>query len=376
VDRRQALGERRTARSDRRRANVAAERALEVMESMGDAFVTLDSDWRITYLNPQTNAILRRDRDTLLGKSLWEAFPEAVGSGFEEAFRRAVRDQTPVCFEETYGPLGRTFDVRAYPMPEGLAVYFGDVTNDRRREAQQQQAHRLEALGELTAGVAHDFHNLLAAVGGFAQLGQAQSAPGEPVRAYFDQIKLASERAGALTLQLLAFGRPELVDSEPVDLNELVTDLSPLLSQLTPSGIELRLALAPQPVVVCANRSQLEQVLVNLVVNSRDAVTPPGTITITTTATQPAAVLDDVPLPSGWLQVSDTGSGIPAEVVPRIFDPYFSTKTPETGTGLGLATTYGIVSRSRGSIFVDSAVDVGTTMSIALPRPVHPPPIA
>jgi signal transduction histidine kinase len=372
-DREEAARERADAFRDRTEFGLAAERALETLESMSDAFQTLDSEWRFTYLNLQCEAILDRRREDLLGKKVWDEFPEAVGTRFYDEYHRAVREQTPVRFEEFYEPLGRTLQIRAYPITTGLAVYFIDVTEERLRDARLRQTERLEMLGRLTAGVAHDFNNLLAAIGGFAKLGQADSVD-EKITNYFDQIDFASQKAAALTRQLLAFGGQQDLAPEVIDLNDVVKGISSLMRQLMPDGVELRLAFSPQPVAVVVDRSQLEQVVLNLVVNSRDAIDTTGSITVSTTPDAPAGVVHDVRVSAGWLQVTDTGSGIPEDVLPHIFDPFFTTKPPETGTGLGLATIYGIVTQSGGCIIVDSTVGVGTTFTIALPAGQSPRP--
>jgi PAS domain S-box-containing protein len=373
-DRVEAADDREEALRNRTEFAAAAQRAVETLESMSDAFFTLDSEWRFTYLNPQTEAILERRREDLLGKNMWEEFPESVGSPFYDEYQRALRDQVPVRFEEDYEPLGRTLEVRAYPVTGGLAVYFRDVTSERLLDARLRQTQRLEALGRVTAGVAHDFNNLLTAVRGFAHLGQAASVD-EETTSYFAEIDSAGQKAGELTRQLLAFGRQQDLSPTVIDLNDVVDGLSSLLRHVTPAGIELRFALSTQPVPVFVDPSQLEQVLLNLVVNSRDAIDRTGSITVSTTTDSPAGVVHDIRVPSGWLQVTDTGSGIPADVRTHIFDPFFTTKPPETGTGLGLATIYGIVSQSGGSIFVDSTLGVGTTMTLALPaeHPSGPP---
>jgi signal transduction histidine kinase len=172
---------------------------------------------------------------------------------------------------------------------------------------------------------------------------------------------------------LLVFAREQDLSPTVIDLNDVIGGLVPLLSQLIPVGIELRLALAPAPVAVFVDRSQLEQVLVNLVVNSRDAIDMTGSITVSTTTEPPAGVEHDVRVASAWLQVTDTGGGIPEDVMPLIFDPFFSTKPRETGAGLGLATIHGIVSQSGGSIIVDSTLGAGTTVTVALPsHPMEP----
>ena len=373
-DREEAAGDREEALRGRTESAAAAQRAVETLESMSDAFFTLDSEWRFTYLNPQTEAILGRRREDLLGKNMWQEFPEGVGSRFDDEYHRALREQVAVRFEERYEPLGRTLEIRAHPVAGGLAVYFTDVTDERLRDERLRQAQRLEAIGRVTAGVAHDFNNLLVAVGGFANLGQAASVD-EKTRSYFDAIDSASQKAVALTRQLLVIAREQDLSPAVIDLNNVVEGLSSVLRQLTPAGIDLHLALSPQPVPVFVDRSQLEQVLLNLVVNSRDAVGTTGSITVSTTTDEPAGVVHEVRVASGWLQVADTGAGIPADVMPFIFDPFFSTKPPETGTGLGLATIYGVVSQSGGSIFVDSTLGVGTTMTLAFPakHPSSPP---
>jgi PAS domain S-box-containing protein len=372
-DRGESARERAEALRDRTDSADAAARALETLESMSDAFFTLDSEWRFTYLNPQCEVILQRRREDLIGRNVWDEFPEAVGSRFDIEYRRAVGEQVAVYFEEPYEPLGRTLEVRGYPVPDGLAVYFTDVTDQRLRDARLRQTERLEMLGQLTTGVVHDFNNLLAVVGGFAQLGQG-AAIDKRTTGYFEQIDAASQTAVALTRKLLAFVREQEVSPAIIDLNEVVEGLASLLRQLMPPRIELRLALSPQPVPVFVDRSQVEQILLNLIVNGRDAIDAHGSITVTTMKDAPAGVTHDVVERSGWLQVTDTGAGIPEDVRPHIFDPFFSTKPPEKGTGLGLATVYGIISECGGSILVDSTIGVGTTMTLALPagRPSRP----
>lgn len=333
---------------------------------MSDAFFTLDSDWRFTYLNPQAEIILGRRREDLLGQDMWHEVPQVLGSGVEDEYRRAVDDQVPVRFEQAYEPLGSIFEVRVYPVLAGLAVYLSDITEHRVRDVRLRQTERLETLGQLTAGIVHDFRNIVGAVGGFAKLGLSHG--GDPVATqYFKSIASASKRAEALTEQLLAFSRQQEMRPSSFDLNETIQGLSSLLRQLVEGDIHLVLDLSPQPVTVFVDRSQLEQVVVNLVVNSRDAMDGTGTITLSTTTHDPTGGASEMKGNFGWLRVIDTGSGIPADVLPHIFDPFFSTKAPDKGTGLGLATIYGIVSQSGGSVFVDSTIDEGTTMTVALP---------
>lgn len=372
-DRAEAAGDRAGAAQDRANAlldttesALAARRAIENLESMSDAFFTLDSEWRFTYLNPQATVLVDRDRLELVGKRIWDEFPVTVGSRFESEYRRAVRDQVPVRFEDTYEPLGITFEVRAYPVVTGLAVYFRDISEERLRDARLHQTERLEMLGQMTAGIVHDFTNLLAATGGFAAMGEAD-APDEEIAQYFREITGANRKALALTRRLLAFTRQEEMSPGLMDANEVIHGLSSLLYQLMPPGIQLHLSLASGEVKVFVDRSKLEQMVLNLVVNSRDAIEGSGSVTITTSVENPAGIKHGLGGSFAWIQVVDTGMGIPEEIRSHIFDPFFTTKGPGGGTGLGLATLRGIVSQSGGAVYVDSQEGEGTTMTIALP---------
>ena len=365
-DREEAARERAEGAKDRTESASASQRAIETLESMSDAFVTLDFGWRFTYLNSQAESILGRGREELIEKDFWQEFPHPPSSGVEDKLRRAMRERKPVRFEQAYEALGGVFEFRVYPVVAGLALYFTDVSADRARDERLRQTERLETLGQLTAGIVHDFRNLLAAVGGFAKLG-LKHTDDERTSRYFESIASASDRAEALTGQLLAFARQQDLSPTLIDLNEVIERLSSLLRQLMPEDIHLHIALAPEPVIVFVDRSQLEQVVVNLVVNSRDAIEGSGKVTVSTSTEDPTTLAHEVDGPSGWLQVTDTGSGIPDHVRKRMFDPFFSTKAVGTGTGLGLATIYGIITQSGGSIFVDSTVDVGTTMTVVLP---------
>jgi signal transduction histidine kinase len=228
------------------------------------------------------------------------------------------------------------------------------------------QTQRYEAMGRVTAAVAHDFNNLLTIIGGYADLGQV-GCDDTAANECFVEIASAGRKASELIRQLLAFAGNHELSATVIDLNDAIAGLSPLMRRVVPAGVELRLDLSPVPVPVFVDPSQLEQVLLNLVLNSRDAIVGNGCITVSTTNDEPDGVAHDRDVRSGWVQVSDTGSGIPMDVKPHIFDPFFTTKPSEQGTGLGLATIHGIVTESAGAIFVDSVVGVGTTMTVAFP---------
>jgi two-component system, cell cycle sensor histidine kinase and response regulator CckA len=228
------------------------------------------------------------------------------------------------------------------------------------------QTQRYEAMGRVTAAVAHDFNNLLTIISGYAELGRAECSDASATEC-FGEIASAGRKASELIRQLLEFGGHHELSATAVDLNDAVRSLSPLMRRVIPAGVELRLDLSPRPVPVFVDATQLEQVLLNLVLNGRDAIAERGTITISTMTDAPSGVTRDWCTRSGWIQVADTGSGIPPDVLPHIFDPFFTTKASELGTGLGLATIHGIVTQSAGAIFVDSVPGEGTTMTVAFP---------
>ena len=257
-----------------------------------------------------------------------------------------------------------------------LAVLM-DITGRRQLEEQLRQAQKMEAVGMLAGGVAHDFNNLLTIITGYSQLVLSHLAPDDPHRHSLEQIMKAGERAAGLTKQLLAFSRRQVLQPKVLDLNTLVTGLGAMLQRLIGEDIELRKDLAADLGSVNADPGQMEQVLMNLVVNSRDAMPKGGVLTIETAnveldehyASRHIAVK---PGPHILLAVSDTGSGMDAATQARLFEPFFTTKSAGQGTGLGLSTVFGIIKQSGGSLDVYSEPSHGTTIKVYLPRIDHP----
>jgi len=280
------------------------------------------------------------------------------------------------------------------PAPDGQVVYEGvvvDVTQHRTLEAQFRQAQRLEAVGRLAGGVAHDFNNVLTAITGYSDLLLEDLAPEDPKRPDVEEIKAAALRAAALTRQLLAFSRKQVFQTKVLSLNEVVETLDKMLHRLIGEDIKLEHVLAPALGAVRADPGQLEQVILNLAVNSRDAMPSGGKLTIETANVD----LDEAyarehtgaaPGPHVMLAVSDTGVGMNEETLAHIFEPFFTTKEQGKGTGLGLATVYGIVKQSGGYVWAYSEPGRGTTFKIYLPRveaaldsavpAAAPPPVA
>ncbi|MGZ3405748.1 MAG: ATP-binding protein, partial [Polyangia bacterium] len=254
-----------------------------------------------------------------------------------------------------------------------VVTFAHDITEHKRLEEQLQHAQRMEAVGRLAGGVAHDFNNILTAVRGHSEILLAVLESESPHRRHADQIHRAAMRAAALTSQLLAFSRKQVLQPRTLDLNGLVANLTVMLRRLIGEHVELRTTLAERLGSVRADSGQIEQVLVNLVINARDAMPSGGVLAIATENVEivEAAESQQNAVPVGrWvvLSVRDTGSGIDAATQARIFEPFFTTKEAGKGTGLGLSTAYGIVTQSGGQIVVDSAVGTGTTFRVFLPR--------
>jgi len=238
----------------------------------------------------------------------------------------------------------------------------------QRLEAQLQQAMKMEAVGRLAGGVAHDFNNLLTVITGFAQLALLDD---NPARAGLEQILLAAERASALTRQLLAFSRQQALEPRVFDPNRLIGDMEKMLRRLIGEDIEVITSMSGEPLNVRADPGQIEQVVLNLAVNSRDAMPRGGKLILNTSRRK---LEGDAAVAHGLaeqeycvISVSDNGSGIPASAMPHIFEPFFTTKPEGQGTGLGLSTVYGIVKQSGGSIHAHSELHIGTTMTVFLP---------
>ncbi len=328
--------------------------------------------------------VLRASRDGLILYAnpacapLLEAWAVRVGGSLPVPLRRPVA----AAFE---GSLTRPLEIevrgRAYsfviaPNPKaGYLNLFGlDITDRRQIEAQLRQAQKMEAVGLLAGGVAHDFNNLLFIINGRAELELRRLPPDDPARATLDLIRKTGERAANLTRQLLAFSRRQILQPRVITLNATVADLVKMLNRLIREDITLRTDLDPALGLTRADPGQIEQVLVNLVVNARDAMMNGGVLTIATAnveldetfaKTRPYQVKTG---PYVRLSVGDTGCGMDDRVKEHLFEPFFTTKAQGQGSGLGLATIYGIVKQSEGYIDVRSEVGRGTTVEILLPR--------
>jgi two-component system, cell cycle sensor histidine kinase and response regulator CckA len=258
-----------------------------------------------------------------------------------------------------------------------LEAIAEDITERRVLEDQFRQAQKMEAVGRLAGGIAHDFNNLLMVIGGYTEVLLGQLTIGNPLHAKAEAIQQAADRATTLTRQLLAFSRKQLLELKVVDVNAIVEDMERLLRPLIGEDIELTTSLAPAIGCTRADAGQLEQVIMNLVVNAKDAMPNGGKICIRTAS----VTLDNSYRPENtfikhgpyvMISVSDTGQGMDRETQARIFEPFFTTKEKGKGTGLGLSTVYGIIKQSGGYVFVQSELDRGTVFTIYFPRVDEP----
>ena len=270
--------------------------------------------------------------------------------------------------------------------PDKFVIVNRDITARREaekalRESELRQTHRMEAVGRLSGGIAHDFNNLLGVMIGYTDILDMRLREDDPARKTVEEIRKTGQRAAALTRQLLAFSRRQVLEPKVLDLNAVVTDIEKMLRRLIGENIELKTILAPTLGRLLADQGQMEQVILNLAVNARDAMPKGGKLTIETAN----AVLDDTTIrhmptaqPGDYvmLSVSDTGIGMDPQTRAKIFEPFFTTKEAGKGTGLGLATIYDVVKRSEGHIWVYSELGKGSVFKIYFPRVRASAPLA
>jgi PAS domain S-box-containing protein len=376
-------------RRERRRAEEALRaseaRYRELFENANDLVFTLGLDGRFTSLN--------RAGEISTGYTPEEAMQLRLVDVVAPENRESIR----ACLAATDAGSATTFeavlmgkDGRRIPLEigwraivrNGTVVGFEaiarDMTERHRLEDQLRQAQKMEAVGRLAGGIAHDFNNLLMAVTGYSELLLERLPPDDALRRSAEEIRNAGTRAAALTRQLLTFSRKHVMTPSVLDLNAVVADVERMLRRLIGEDVELTTSLTHGIATVKTDRGQLEQVLVNLVVNARDAMPNGGTLRLSTSRVEVG--LRDMTrfpgVPPGnyvLLEVTDTGCGMNAETLAHLFEPFFTTKEPGKGTGLGLSTAYAIVAQSGGHILVDSVLGRGTTFRVLLPETVERP---
>jgi two-component system, cell cycle sensor histidine kinase and response regulator CckA len=320
-----------------------------IVEASPLAIFASDAEGRITRWNAAAERTFGWSRSEVLNQRM--PFVPQAGEQASAGELSAVRKD------------GRTVDLKLWSaaLPNGCIAIAEDVTEQRRLERELQESQRMETVGRLAGGVAHDFNNLLTVITGYASMVLDEPEDPGAVRAHTEEILRTSERASALTCQLLQFSKPQTAEPKAIAINELILNMDKMLRRVIGEQIELVTALSPDAGNIYADPAQIEQVIMNLVVNARDAVAAGGRITIETAA----RTLDEGRV---VLSVLDSGVGMDEETRARIFEPFFTTKEQGKGTGLGMATVYAIVKQSRGEITVTSAPERGTAIRVYLPR--------
>lgn len=342
--------------------------------------VRVDADLRVAECNDTVLALSGVSRDDAQGRSVTNLFKRDQRAAIQQRLS-AIRDggDNATAHEAqlrgTHGPIVHLY-ARAddgAPVP-GLVLHMVDMTNQKNLEAQFVQSQKMQAIGQLAGGVAHDFNNLLTAMIGFCDLLLLRHKPGDHSFTDIMQIKQNANRAANLVRQLLAFSRQQTLQPRVLSVTDVLAELSNLLRRLIGENIELKMLHGRDLGLVKVDQGQLEQVIINLCVNARDAMAETGgRLTVVTSNLRVSAPVHRATetMPPGdyvVIEVIDTGVGIPPENLQRIFEPFFSTKELGSGTGLGLSTVYGIVRQTGGFIFVDSAPGDGAKFSIYLPK--------
>jgi two-component system cell cycle sensor histidine kinase/response regulator CckA len=379
--------------AERKEAEEALRKSEQKFQELFDqapvGYMELDSQGRISHVNRTELDLLGYYAEEMLGQPIWNFIVEEemarqsvtaklagaipLARGFERTFRRKDGKTLPFLIEET-------FNRDAEGNVKGLNTTHQDITERKRAEKemadlqeQLRQSQKMEAIGQLAGGIAHDFNNALTVILGNAQLALADVGKNDPLYSTIEEIKKAGERASNLTRQLLAFSRKQILRPEILNLNQLVSGMEKMLRRIIGEDIELATDLVPDLSGIEADPGQIEQVLMNLAVNARDAMPEGGKLTIETRDVElddgyARTHIDVTPGSYVMLAVSDTGIGMTREVQARIFEPFFTTKEKGEGTGLGLPTVYGILKQSRGNICVYSELGNGATFKIYLPR--------
>ena len=359
-----------------------------LLESASQAIVSVDREGRIVLANRRTEEIFGYPREELLGANIDILLPEAKRAAHtrqrQDYFMRPRVRPMGIGTELS----GRKRDGTEFPVEVSLSfveteegvfaiAFVTDITARKQLEEQLTHSQKMEAVGRLAGGIAHDFNNMLTVISGYNRMMLDELGAIDPLRGYAEEVLKAADRAAALTYQLLAFSRRQVAQPRVLSVNKLIADLDQMVRRLIGEDVQLQLALSPDAGNIKADPSHIEQALVNLAINARDAMPGGGRITVETSN----VVLDETyakthlgvqPGEFVMIALSDTGHGMDAETRRRIFEPFFTTKEKGKGTGLGLAMVYGVVKQAGGDIWVYSEPGQGTTFKLYFPRVVEP----
>ncbi len=348
-----------------------------LLEAIPDAVILYSPDLYIRWANLSASHALGMAPDAILDKtcySLWhQENKPCLVCPVQRSFQTGKSESEEMTFSD-----GTIRDIHAAPVFDEVGTVVGvvgitrDITNQRKLETQLQHLQKMDAIGQLAGGIAHDFNNILTAIIGYGHLLQLKTASDSPTKKYVDSIMFASQRAANLTENLLAFSRKQAFNPQPAELNDIISKIDSILSRLIREDIDLRREIHPSDLSVMVDVGQLEQVLINLVTNARDAMPNGGTILI---RTLPVHLENEFIEAFGFgtpgdyaaFSISDSGIGLDESTRERIFEPFFTTKDKGKGTGLGLSIVYGIIKQHNGYITVDSEPGQGTTFTVYLP---------
>jgi len=336
-----------------------------ILENTTDGFFAVDAQWKFTHLNCEAEKLLGRTREELLGNDLWEQFPDLGGSVFETNYRRVMADQVPVEFEASDTADKLWFEVHAYPSNGGVSVFFRDIGERKRIESERLTTSKLESLGTLAGGIAHDLNNILTVISGNIGLAQIEAPADSGILGFLSKAGQAAQHAAHLSSQLLTFSKGGSPLKKVVSVGELLEHSAEF--SLYGSNLRADFDIAVDLWRAEVDAGQIEQVVNALMLNAREAMPHGGTVRVrarnVTLDTKPGAAL-----PSGHyikITIMDRGPGIPDELRNKIFDPYFTTK--ESGTGLGLSISYSIVKKHGGLLNLESSSPEGSAFAFYLP---------
>jgi len=356
------LGERNQARAA---LQESARTMANILENTTDGFFAVDSEWRITHLNAEAETLLGRSRDELLGRELWQIFPDQVGSVFEANYQKVMAEQVPVGFEASDSAGKIWHEVHAYPSNGGVSVFFRDISERKKTESERLTTSKLESLGTLAGGIAHDLNNILTVISGNIGLAQIEApADSGSLLGFLSKAGQAAQHAAHLSSQLLTFSKGGTPLKKVVSVGELLEHSAEF--SLYGSNLRADFDIAVDLWKAEVDAGQIEQVVNALMLNAREAMPHGGTVRVRARN----VVLDDKPgaiLPAGHyikITITDRGCGILDELRTKIFDPYFTTKP--TGTGLGLAISYSIVKKHGGLLHLENSSPEGSAFAFYL----------
>ena len=345
-------------------------------ETAEDHIFVIAQDDTIEFVNTAAARQHGRAPAELVGRRRTDIFPPEVAERQGEHLKQVFETGKPLYIEARTIYREREVWLSTWLAPiadgqGGVKAVLGvsrDLTDRKRAEEELRNAQKLEALGRLAGGIAHDFNNNLTAILGYVDMMIDQVRPEEPIAKDLGEVRRAAERSAGLVRRLLAFGRRQVLQPRSLDLQAIVASLRPMLERLLGAHIEVDVLTSPDLPPVTADASELEQVIINLALNARDAMPSGGTLTIRTESAAP----DDQQLPMGdgqfvLMRISDTGEGMSAHVRQHVFEPFFTTKPPGKGTGMGLSAVYGIIKQLNGFIWVESEVGQGSAFHVYLP---------